>query len=269
MEIRTETFGVDVRSQEGLYIYIQSVSDTDVCTALQCRFPSVRHRTAPARAASTPADSSSFPDHFPSPASQPNSSFPARSPKTSNKVNLAGKLEFCGLAEDGKWSGKLLESAKVKTHPRSRRSSVSWRSTQKLRISGIAEDKNPVACLQSEYEKVQDELEKVKKKAQIIENKVKVRIYSYERRAKDVLWPTIEKKFKQIETATKELECFQALQKLEKSAATSRINNMWEEKFRTKRSSREQTLQKRYGDHVVKLEKFQHQSKGTVPIKIF
>ncbi|KAL6145338.1 hypothetical protein ACLB2K_056026 [Fragaria x ananassa] len=63
--------------------------------------------------ASTLADSSSFPDLFPSPASPPNSSFPARSPKTSNKVNLAGKLEFGGLAGDGKWSGKLLESAEV------------------------------------------------------------------------------------------------------------------------------------------------------------
>ncbi|KAL6146549.1 hypothetical protein ACLB2K_057227 [Fragaria x ananassa] len=68
--------------------------------------------------ASTLADSSSFPDLFPSPASPPNSSFPARSRKTSNKVNLAGKLEFGGLAGDGKRSGKLLESAGVEARPR-------------------------------------------------------------------------------------------------------------------------------------------------------
>ncbi|KAL6204114.1 hypothetical protein ACLB2K_021383 [Fragaria x ananassa] len=40
--------------------------------------------------ASTPADSNSVPDHFLSPVSPLNSSFPARSPKTSNKVDLAG-----------------------------------------------------------------------------------------------------------------------------------------------------------------------------------
>ncbi|KAL6205255.1 hypothetical protein ACLB2K_022517 [Fragaria x ananassa] len=68
--------------------------------------------------ASTPADSSSFPDHFPSPASPPNSSFPVRSPKTLNLDDLAGKLEFGGLTEDGKWSGKLLESAGAKARPR-------------------------------------------------------------------------------------------------------------------------------------------------------
>ncbi|KAL6184199.1 hypothetical protein ACLB2K_045603 [Fragaria x ananassa] len=67
---------------------------------------------------STPVDSSSFPDHFPSPVSPPNSSFPARSPKTSNLGDLAGKLEFGGLAGDGKWSGKLLESAGVEARPR-------------------------------------------------------------------------------------------------------------------------------------------------------
>ncbi|KAL6180287.1 hypothetical protein ACLB2K_046951 [Fragaria x ananassa] len=78
-------------------------------------FATVRRRRGHA---STPADSSSFPDHFPSPASPPNSSFPARSPKTSNKVNLAGKLEFGGLAGDGKWSENLLESAEVEVRPR-------------------------------------------------------------------------------------------------------------------------------------------------------
>nr|WRO64633.1 MYB transcription factor protein [Rosa persica] len=124
----------------------------------------------------------------------------------------------------------------------------------------IAEDVNPVACLQSEFEKVRNEFEKVKKKAQIIESKVKVRTDGYEKRGKDVLWPKIEETFKQMDTATKELECFQALQKQEQLAATSRINNMWEEV--QKQKELEQTLKKRYGDLVVKLEKIQHQSKG-------
>ncbi|KAL6127742.1 hypothetical protein ACLB2K_071105 [Fragaria x ananassa] len=65
-----------------------------------------------------PIDSSSVPDHFPSPASPPNSSFSARSPKTSNKIDMAGKREFDGLAGDEKWSGTLLESAGVEARPR-------------------------------------------------------------------------------------------------------------------------------------------------------
>lgn len=97
-------------------------------------------------------------------------------------------------------------------------------------LSSIAEDKeNPVAGLQNEFEKVQNELEKVKKKAESIENRAKIRTHDYENRAKDVLWPTIEETLiKQMDMAEKELECFQALQKQEKVAATRRINNMWD-----------------------------------------
>ncbi|KAL6204608.1 hypothetical protein ACLB2K_021875 [Fragaria x ananassa] len=50
--------------------------------------------------ASTPADSSSIPDHFPSPVSPPNSSFPARSPKTLNKVDLVGNWNYLA----GNWN---------------------------------------------------------------------------------------------------------------------------------------------------------------------
>ncbi|KAL6144124.1 hypothetical protein ACLB2K_054819 [Fragaria x ananassa] len=71
--------------------------------------------------ASTLTDSSSFPDLFPSPASPPNFSFLARSPKTSNKVNPAGKLELSGLTGDEKRSRKLLESTGVEVRPRRRR----------------------------------------------------------------------------------------------------------------------------------------------------
>ncbi|KAL6205069.1 hypothetical protein ACLB2K_022333 [Fragaria x ananassa] len=66
---------------------------------------------------STQADSRSFPDHFPSPATPLNSSFPARSTLFEVLVDLAGKLEKNGLVGDGKWSGKLLESAGVEARP--------------------------------------------------------------------------------------------------------------------------------------------------------
>ncbi|KAK9907860.1 hypothetical protein M0R45_000047 [Rubus argutus] len=109
-------------------------------------------------------------------------------------------------------------------------------------LSSIAEDmENPVAGLQNEFEKVQNELEKVKKKAESIENRDKARTHGYEKRAKDVLWPKIQETFKQMDMAEKELECFQALQKQEKLAATCRINNMWEDVLKQKEL--EQTLQ--------------------------
>ncbi|KAL6180631.1 hypothetical protein ACLB2K_047292 [Fragaria x ananassa] len=73
------------------------------------------------RRASTRVDSSSVPNHFPSSASPSNSSFLARSSKTSNKIDLAGKLEFGGLAGERKWSGTLLESARVEVRRRRRR----------------------------------------------------------------------------------------------------------------------------------------------------
>ncbi|KAL6129008.1 hypothetical protein ACLB2K_072361 [Fragaria x ananassa] len=64
-------------------------------------YATVRRRR---RRVSTPADSSSVPDHFSSPASQSNSSFLARSPKTSNKVDLAGNWNSAaspGIAGEG------------------------------------------------------------------------------------------------------------------------------------------------------------------------
>lgn len=74
-------------------------------------------------------------------------------------------------------------------------------------------------------------------------------------RAKKSLWPQIEETFKQMDTAAKELECFQALQKQEQLAASYRINNLWEEV--QKQKELERTLQSRYGDLLVELERVQ------------
>ncbi|KAL6228295.1 hypothetical protein ACLB2K_002248 [Fragaria x ananassa] len=79
------------------------------------QFATVRRRQG---RVSTPADSSSFPDLFPSPASPPNSSFPVRLTLFEVLGDLAGKLEFGGLAGVGKRSGKRLESARVEARPR-------------------------------------------------------------------------------------------------------------------------------------------------------
>lgn len=55
-----------------------------------------------------------------------------------------------------------------------------------------------------------------------------------------------------MDTAAKELECFQALQKQEQLAASHRINSIWEEV--QKQKELERILQKRYGDLLTKLE---------------
>lgn len=60
-----------------------------------------------------------------------------------------------------------------------------------------------------------------------------------------------------MDTAAKELECFQALQKQEQFAASHRISNIWEEV--QKQKELERTLQKRYGDLLEELERTRHQ----------
>lgn len=75
-------------------------------------------------------------------------------------------------------------------------------------------------------------------------------------RSKKSLWPQIEATFKQMNVAATEFECFQALKKQEQLAASHRINNLSSEV--QKQMELERTLQKRYGDLVVELEKTQN-----------
>ncbi|KAM1749887.1 hypothetical protein ACFX16_010991 [Malus domestica] len=122
-------------------------------------------------------------------------------------------------------------------------------------LSSVAGNMEKLAALQSEFENVKKKMDDDIQKAASIENKVKVRTYGYEMRAKEGLWPKIEETFKQIDTAAKELECFRALQKQERLAATHRINNIWEEVQNQKELERQ--LQKRYGNLVAEVERGQ------------
>ncbi|KAL6219209.1 hypothetical protein ACLB2K_012415 [Fragaria x ananassa] len=112
--------------QEGEASDLRAGCEADVRT--RHPFSTLRRRR---RCASTPEDSTSVPDHFPFLASPFFSSFPVRSLKTSNKVDLAGKLETNGLAGEGKWSGRLLESSGVEARGRPRRT-VENRETSAL-----------------------------------------------------------------------------------------------------------------------------------------
>ncbi|EXB93177.1 Cell division cycle 5-like protein [Morus notabilis] len=119
-------------------------------------------------------------------------------------------------------------------------------------LSSVAGNMEKLAALQNEFEHARKNVEDDIKKAANLEKKAKILTDGYELRAKKSLWPQIEETFKQMDTAAKELECFQALQKQEQLAASHRINNIWEEV--QKQKELERILQKRYGDLLTKLE---------------
>ncbi|KAK6911332.1 Pre-mRNA splicing factor component Cdc5p/Cef1, C-terminal [Dillenia turbinata] len=122
-------------------------------------------------------------------------------------------------------------------------------------LSSVAGNMEKLAALQTEYENVKLKMDNDTKKAQRLEQKIKVITHGYQTRA-GKLWSQIEATFKQMDTAGTELECFQALHKQEQMAASHRINGLWEEV--KKQKELEQTLQRRYGDLIAEQERIQH-----------
>ncbi|KAL0561944.1 hypothetical protein IC582_002389 [Cucumis melo] len=122
-------------------------------------------------------------------------------------------------------------------------------------LSSVAGNHEKLPALQDEFEYVKKKMDEDTEKAVRLEKKVKVLTHGYETRAKQSLWPQIEATFKQIDTAATELECFEALQKQEMSAASHRISGIWEEV--QKQKELERTLQLRYGKLLEDLEKMQ------------
>ncbi|CAL5364993.1 unnamed protein product [Camellia sinensis] len=121
-------------------------------------------------------------------------------------------------------------------------------------LSSVAGNMEKLAALQNEFEIVKKRMDDDTKKAQRLEQKIKLLTNGYQMRA-GKLWSQIEATFKQMDTAGTELECFQALQKQEQLAASHRINVLWEEV--QKQKELERTLQKRYGDLVAEKERIQ------------
>lgn len=119
-------------------------------------------------------------------------------------------------------------------------------------LSSVAGNVEKLTALQSEFEVVKKRMDDDTKKAQRLEQKIKVLTNGYQMRA-GKLSSQIEATFKQIDTSGTELECFLALQKQEQLAASHRINGLWEEV--QKQKELERTLQKRYGDFVTEQER--------------
>ncbi|CAL5363313.1 unnamed protein product [Camellia sinensis] len=127
-------------------------------------------------------------------------------------------------------------------------------------LSSVAGNMEKLAALQNEFENVKKRMDDDTKKAQRLEQKIKLLtngcqmdIVNDQMRA-GKLWSQTEATFKQMDTAGTELECFQALQKQEQLAASHRINGLWEE---VQKQELEQTLQKRYGVLVAEKERIQ------------
>ncbi|KAF7143970.1 hypothetical protein RHSIM_Rhsim05G0175000 [Rhododendron simsii] len=112
-------------------------------------------------------------------------------------------------------------------------------------LSSVAGNMEKLSALQYEFENVKKRMDDDTKKAQRMEQKIKLLTNGYQMRSTNI-WSQIEATFKQMDTAGTEVECFQALQKQEQVAASHRINSLWEEV--QKQKELERTLQKRYGD---------------------
>ncbi|CAL5322020.1 unnamed protein product [Camellia sinensis] len=121
-------------------------------------------------------------------------------------------------------------------------------------LSSVAGNMEKLAALQNKFEIVKKRMDDDTKKAQRLEQKIKLLTNGYQMRA-GKLWSQIEATFKQMDTAGTELECFQALQKQEQLAASHRINGLWEEV--QKQKELERTLQKCYGDLIAEKERIQ------------
>ncbi|KAK3200746.1 hypothetical protein Dsin_024161 [Dipteronia sinensis] len=126
-------------------------------------------------------------------------------------------------------------------------------------LSSVAGNIEKLAALQSEFEIVKKKMDDDKEKALHLEKKVKLLTQGYEKRAEN-LRNQIQSTVKQMETAGTELECFQALQKQEQFAASSRINGLWEEV--QKQKELERILQNRYGDFSAEMERIHHLMDG-------
>ncbi|XP_071686102.1 cell division cycle 5-like protein [Rutidosis leptorrhynchoides] len=112
-------------------------------------------------------------------------------------------------------------------------------------LSSVAGNSEKLAAFQDEFDNVKKRMDDDTRKAQRLEQKVKVLTNGYQMRAATI-WSQVEATFKQMDTAGTEYECFLALQRQEQSAASNRINSIWKDV--QKQKELEKTLQNRYGD---------------------
>lgn len=119
-------------------------------------------------------------------------------------------------------------------------------------LSSVAGNMEKISAFQEEFENVKKRMDDDTRKAQRLEQKIKLLTNGYQMRAGKI-WSQVEATFKQMDTAGTEYECFQALKRQEQVAASNRINSIWEDV--QKQKELEKNLQKRYGDLLVEQER--------------
>lgn len=121
-------------------------------------------------------------------------------------------------------------------------------------LASVAGNSEKLASLQNDFEIMKKRMDDEARKATKLENKIKLLTHGHQMRA-GKLSSQIEATYKQMDTATTELECFQALQKQEVVAASYRVSGLVEEV--DKQKGLERILQQRYGDLIAEHERVQ------------
>ncbi|KAF8646417.1 hypothetical protein HU200_065861 [Digitaria exilis] len=144
----------------------------------------------------------------------------------------------------------------VKAHDACQEDLMFFPANNSYGLASVAGNADKISGLQNEFEIVKKRMDDEAKKASRLEQKIKLLTQGYQVRA-GKLWSQVQDTFKQMDTASTELECFQELQKQEHLAASYRILNLTEEV--NKQKALERTLQSRYGDLLSGFQRIQEQ----------
>ncbi|CAN6356103.1 unnamed protein product [Urochloa humidicola] len=132
----------------------------------------------------------------------------------------------------------------VKAHAACQEDLMFFPTNNSYGLASVAGNADKISALQNEFEIVKKRMDDEAKKASRLEQKIKLLTQGYQVRA-GKLWSQVQDTFKQMDTASTELGCFQELQKQENLAASYRIFNLSEEV--NKQKALERILQSRYG----------------------
>ncbi|PAN21323.1 hypothetical protein PAHAL_3G433500 [Panicum hallii] len=144
----------------------------------------------------------------------------------------------------------------VKAHDACQEDLMFFPTKNSYGLASVSGNADKISALQNEFEIVKKRMDDEAKKASRLEQKIKLLTQGYQVRA-GKLWSQVQDTFKQMNTASTEIECFQELQKQEHLAASYRILNLTKEV--NKQKALERILQSRYGDLLSGFQRIQGQ----------
>ncbi|CAL4892201.1 unnamed protein product [Urochloa decumbens] len=132
----------------------------------------------------------------------------------------------------------------VKAHDACQEDLMFFPTNNSYGLASVAGNADKISALQNEFEIVKKRMDDEAKKASRLEQKIKLLTKGYQVQA-GKLWSQVQDTYKQMNTASTELECFQELQKQEHLAASYRMLNLTEEVNKQKEMLSEAFLVKR------------------------